>query len=345
MNKKKTTGLRIPLHQAEQIRIVLLRKKLINQDLKIKKDKEFIYLPIKHRTKDIDNFTTIETTFEKRKVKPKSYKEIISISSNLKNELPTAYDIIGDIIVIKLPQQLLPYKTEIGKSLLISNRNIKTVCITEPISGEFRTRSVQVIAGENRTTTTHKEYGLTFDLDINKNYFSPRLATERKRIVNLVQPNEVIIDMFTGVAPFSIMIAKFGSPKIIYAIDKNKDAVYFAKKNIKKNNVLDKIEILHADAKKISSKFKDRANRVIMNLPFSAYEFFTDALKISKNNTIIHYYDIVKQNNIQNRIDILKNMAHNEKYILSKIDIKKIKTYAPREFYIRMDITAKKMPM
>ena len=60
---------------------------------------------------------------------------------------------------------------------------------------------------------------------LKETYFSPRLANERKRITSLVKPGETVVDMFAGVAPFSIMIAKYANPKIIYAIDKNKDAI------------------------------------------------------------------------------------------------------------------------
>jgi tRNA (guanine37-N1)-methyltransferase len=82
-----------------------------------------------------------------------------------------------------------------------------------------------------------------------------------------------------------------------------------------------------------------------MNLPFSAYLFFSSAFKIAKDQSIIHYYDIVHTNKIEDRINKLKKIAEESEYTLSNIDVEKIKTYAPREFYIGMDITAKKMPM
>lgn len=343
--KNKTTGIRVQPKQAEKMCKYLSEKKVLRSDLKISKDDKFIYLPVKDIPNELGSYNIVRKEFQKRETKPKSYKEIVMIPNKLKNELPTSYDVIGDIILIKLPNNLLKYQKEIGRALLKSNKNIRTVCLIEPVTGEFRTRNITVIAGEKRTTTIHKEYGLKLDVDVKNTYFSPRLATERKRVAELVEPGETIVDLFTGVAPFSIMIAKYADPKIIYAIDKNKEAALFAKQNIKRNNVLDKIEVINADAKEIPNILEKKADRIIMNLPFSAHLFFAYALKIAKNHTIIHYYDILKDNKILERIDKLKKIAEENRYALTNLDARKIKTYAPREFYIGIDITAKKMPM
>jgi len=324
--KNKTTGIRVQLDQAEKMRKYLSEKNLLRNDLKISKDNAFIYFPVKALPRELDSYDVVKKEFEKGEAKPKSYKEIVSVPDKLKHELPTSYDVIGDIILIKLPNKLLKYQKEIGESLLKSNKNVKTVCLIEPVTGEFRTRNIKVIAGEKHTTTVHKEYGLKFDVDVENTYFSPRLATERKRVADLVKPNEIVVDMFD-------------------AIDKNEEAVKCAKQNIKRNNVLDKIEVINADANEIHKNLQKKADRIIMNLPFSAHLFFTYALKIAKNYVIIHYYDILKVDRIEERTGKLKKIAEENGYALPNLDIRKIKSYAPREFYIGIDITAKKMPM
>jgi len=343
--KTEAIGISVQLKQAEKIRKYLSEKKLLRSDLKISKDNKFIIFPVKNRVKELESYKTVKKDFERNETNPRSYKEIVSIPENVKSELPTSYDVLGDIILIKLPKNLIAHQKEIGESLLKTNKNIRTVCSIEPIKGEFRTRYVKIIAGEDRTITTHKEYGLQFEIDIKKNYFSPRLATERKRVSNLIKRGEIVVDLFAGVAPFSIMIAKYANPKIIYAIDKNKEAVKLAKQNVKRNNVLDKIEVIHADAKEIHNILSIRADRIIMNLPFSAYLFFSSALKMVDKNCTIHYYDIIKKGEIKGRIESLKKKAEEHRIALTNLDVRKIKTYAPREFYIGIDITAQKTPM
>jgi len=281
-----------------------------------------------------------------KNVKPKSYKDIVTIPEHLKKKLPTSYDIVGDIALVKLKDELVDFKKEIGEAIISANKNIKTVCLVKPVTGEFRTRNIEIIGGDKKTETCHREYGLSFYLDIKKTYFSPRLANERRRISKLVKQGEVIVDMFTGVAPFPIMIAKYANPKIIFAIDKNKDAIYYAQKNITINRVLDKIELINDDAinvETILSKYQHyKIDRIIMNLPFLSYNFFDKALNVISDQAVIHYYDIQHEVKIKERTNQLIELAEKIKVDITDYKIKKIKSYSPHEFYIGIDITAKK---
>ena len=332
----------------EKILRMLSRKNLLNKRLKIKKEKGLIYIPLKSGNPKVESFKIVEKDFEINKEKPRLISDIIDIPNILINKLPVSYDIVGDIILIKLENELIKYKEEIGKSLFTLHSNVHTICLSKPVKGEYRTRDIEIIAGEKKTSTIHKEYGLRFEVDVKKTYFSPRLSSERKRVADLVKPGEVVVDMFAGVAPFSIMIAKYANPKIIYSLDKNLHAIKYAKRNIKKNKVLDKVEVIHLDAENISQFYNKRdvkADRIVMNLPFSAHLFFKNALEIINNICDLHYYDILKEQEIEKRTNYLKKLAEEKNISLIKIAIRKIKTYAPREFYIGIDIKAKKMPM
>lgn len=347
MVTEKIKGIQVRFKQAEQTRMFLSKNKILRTDLRIIRDKQFVYFPIKTIPKTLfkTKVTIVEKEFEKQKTKPKTYRDILKLPKQIQDELPTSYDIIGDIILIKLPKNLQKYKKNIGESLLITNKNIKVVCAIEAVTGELRTRNLEIIAGEQRTTTTHKEYGVLFDVDVQKTYFSPRLATERKHIASLVKPKETIVDMFAGVAPFSIMIATYAHPAIIYALDKNKEAIRYAKQNIRKNKLLDKIEAISMDAKdapRIFKKMNIQADRIIMTLPFSAHLFFSQALQIAADTCNIHYYDILKEEKIHERLKDLEQIAKKNKATITFLEKRKIKTYAPREFYIGIDIQATK---
>ena len=345
MESEKTKGLKIIQKETEKMRQYLIKKNLIRFDLKIIKDQKFSFIPIIKMTDEIKDFEIVEKNFEKQKQKYNSYKDYLSIEENIRKKLPNSYDTIGKIILIKLTSELFKYQKIIGEALIETNKNIKTVCRIDPVSGELRTRKLTIIYGDKNTLTNHNEFGLKYNIDISKAYFSPRLANERKRISELVKKDEIIVDMFAGVGPFSIIIAKYANPKKIYLIDKNKYAIKFAEKNILINNVLDKIEVLNIDAKNIERymlKNNEKADRIIMNLPFSAFDYFTNALKIAADDTIIHYYDILNEDKIKNRIHELYKIAESNRFNIKNIGIRKIKSYSPHEFYIGIDITAKK---
>jgi len=84
MKTEETIALSVPLKDAEKIRRCLYEKNIMREDLKIKKDENNIYFPIKTALKERLSYDIVKKTFEKKEIKPNSYKEIISLPNNLK---------------------------------------------------------------------------------------------------------------------------------------------------------------------------------------------------------------------------------------------------------------------
>ncbi|MEM4257678.1 MAG: class I SAM-dependent methyltransferase family protein [Candidatus Thermoplasmatota archaeon] len=347
MKSKKHIALGVPLSDAETIRAYLLNNKLLDQTYRITKNKTTVYFPVKQIAKNFGQYIKTYRYFEQKQQKPTSYKQLLTLPTPLQEQLPTSYDIVGKIILIKIPEELKEFEQQIGAALLQGHKQVETVFSSEPVRGEFRLRNLHRIAGKQQTTTLQKEYGLSFLVDVEKTYFSPRLASERRRIAGFVQPGETVVDLFAGVAPFSCMIAKYAQPKMVYAVDKNSDAVELARRNIVLNKLVDRVTVIHADAHDIPAMFLKTnryADRIVMNLPFESHRFFPVALALLKKQGVIHMYTVADEEDLQTTIKEVHRHAQQAQFICTEINIRKIKTYAAREFYIALDITATKMP-
>jgi len=202
-----------------------------------------------------------------------------------------AFDQVGDIIILKIPDSLVPKKKTIGKVLLEKVKTAKSVFYqSSPVSGDFRTRKLELLAGEDKTETEYKEHGCRFKVDVEKAFFSPRLSTERDRIANLIKDGETVINMFGGVGMFSIIAAK-KKKCVVYNIDINPSATKLCEQNIKLNKLVGKVESLTGDAAKIiEGQLSGKGDRVLMLLPEKSDEFLDAAIKAAKKNGIIHYY-------------------------------------------------------
>ena len=207
------------------------------------------------------------------------------------DELISAFDQIGSIIIVRIPDLLLPKKKLIGETLLEQVKNAQSVFYqSSSVEGEFRTRDLEILAGDDKTETEYKESGCRFIVDVRKAFFSPRLSSERTRIAELVSGGEVIVNMFGGIGMFSIIATK-KKKCTVYNIDINRDAVDFCQKNITINKLAGDIISIHGDASDIiENQLKNKSDRTLMLLPEKSDEFLNSAISTTKNNGIIHYY-------------------------------------------------------
>jgi tRNA (guanine37-N1)-methyltransferase len=331
-------GLKIKKKMANEIRKKLLKKSLINLDFKIKRENDFVIIPLvmKPEKEILIEYETeiIETDFEKQKRGPRSLKSYLKgrIEDSKIEEIKGSFDIIGEIVILEIPEDLNEFKHLIGDAALKFTKRKAVYRKKSEIKGIIRTRKLELIAGEDISETVHQEFGCKFILDIKKVYFSPRLATERKRVSDQVKDGEIIVDMFSGVAPFPILIAKNHEVKV-YAIDINPEAYYYAKKNITLNKVKGKVIPILGDVEDVLKNNDINADRVIMNLPGTAYEYLDLAFDKLKDGGIIHYYEFSKD--FEKPVERLKKTANPRKIeILSK---RKVRSKSPGIWHIGID--------
>jgi len=308
---KKSVCVRVPKIHGEKATVLANKLKIINRELEIQRDKDFIYIPLFRQPQ--------ENELEKLKervpdcevstyVFPEKNKQITTFAELLENKLPPhllaslprAMDFVGDIAIIEIPPELNAHKNVIGEAVLKAHKNMRTVLAKAgAVSGTYRLRGFSVITGEPKTETIHKEYGCQYYVDLAKAYFSPRLSHEHNRVASLVKEDETVVDLFAGVGPFSILIAKTHENVKVYAIDVNPQAVEFLKKNVRLNRVEGQVHSILGDAKQIvNQRLSGGADRVIMNLPEKAIEFVDAACKALKpTGGIVHFYSFVDASN------------------------------------------------
>ncbi len=213
------------------------------------------------------------------------------LTSQESQELISSFDQIGDIIIVKIPNSLLTKKKLIGETLLNEVKIAKSVFYqASAVEGDFRTRNLEILAGEDKTETEYKEFGCKFTVDVENAFFSPRLSTERERIANLVQEGEMVVNMFAGVGMFSIMIAK-KKRCTVYSIDINPVATKLCEKNIISNKIAGNIISINGDASRIiQEQLENKSDRTLMLLPERSDEFLESAINATKSGGIIHYY-------------------------------------------------------
>ncbi|MBS7634462.1 class I SAM-dependent methyltransferase family protein, partial [Candidatus Bathyarchaeota archaeon] len=329
------------------------RMSIADKSLKILRANGYLLIPIKGPLSEeqineirgeIPQFEMLVQSFPKREERARSILDFLEdrMPPHLLASLPRSIDFIGDVAILEIPDELVGYRQLIGEAVLLTFKRVKSVLAkSSGIRGVYRIREYEVIAGSEDTETVHKEYGCIYYLDPRKVYFSPRLSYEHYRVASQVREGETVIDMFAGVGPFSILIAKMHANVKVYAIDINPDAVGYLEKNIYANGVYGRVTPVLGDAREIiENNLKGSADRVIMNLPEKSVEYVDAACAaVKKSGGIIHYYRFAEGSHAAGKVrtELIRAIEGSGRSVEALLSERIMKEVAPFKWQIVID--------
>ncbi|PKL69537.1 MAG: methyltransferase [Methanomicrobiales archaeon HGW-Methanomicrobiales-1] len=257
-------GIRVPAREGETTRRALIDEGALDLSLKVRRDGDALLLPL---------------------LDWREGAEQCQFEQNPERVVLPRHELVGGIAIIQ-------ENDPVGAQKILDSRpSLHTIVYAKgEVSGEYRTREFEVIAGVPTTRTEVIEYGHRFHVDLEAAYFSARLSSERQRILEQTGRNETVLDMFAGVGPFAITLAARAA--LVVACDLNPRAVELMLENIAQNRTTNVLPVL-ADARRLAGIFPWRFDRIVMNLPLSGTEFLQDAFRLCKPGGTIHFYSLV----------------------------------------------------
>jgi len=297
--------LKVPKALGERAITLVRSLHLFDRELRVQRVGDHLYIPltsvpppmlIQKLEESLPEFEISRHSFPERAKRPLKLLDALEdrLPPHLLASLPHAIDFVGEVAVLEVPPELEGYKGIVGEAILETHKQVHTVLAKSgAVEGVYRLREFEVIAGMGKTKTVHREHGCVYHVDLARAYFSPRLSYEHYRVASRVRDGETVVDMFAGVGPFSILIAKRRKDVRVYAIDINPDAVHYLKKNIAANHVQEEVTPILGDVKEVvDERLTGIADRVIMNLPERAVEYVNVACKALRlKGGVMHYYE------------------------------------------------------
>ena len=79
------------------------------------------------------------------------------------------YDIIGDIAIVRIPEQLQNERNLIAETIMRIHKQVRSVWQQiSSVKGDYRLRKLELILGKNTTITIYKEHGCIYKTDLRK---------------------------------------------------------------------------------------------------------------------------------------------------------------------------------
>lgn len=333
-------GIRIRREQAEEARRRLTSAGLIDRSREIADDGMYAVMPLTATPRDtlltgIDH-EFVDIPFRPRRAREDPIDEIrrtAEVPDALREALPSKWELVGDVVVIRLPSELEEFRHEVA-STYARVLDAKTVLRdTGGITGELRTPRVEKLVGDD-TVTVHKENGVLFKLDLERVMFSSGNVDERVRVSKLDCDGEVIVDMFAGIGYFSLPIAVHRRPERIVSCELNPVAFEYLVENVRLNGVEDTVEPVLGDNRDLPGD--SFADRVLMGYVKTTHEYLATAFKLVRNGGMVHYHEtcpceLLPDRPVQRLQDALPNGD------IEIIGTREVKSYSPGISHVVVD--------
>ena len=272
---------------------------------------------------------------------------------------PTAYEIQGDVLMVKLEGAAMEHKEAVGKAMLDQLSSVRLVCADNGVVGDFRVRSLEPLAmrGDDAITQTEiREHGHRILVDPGKVYFSSRLSTQRFETLREFQTFSsqlerplVVADPYAGAGPaFPLLLAEDGLLAGYLAGDLNPSAVELLNANLKRwtskrETALLPAEVVCMDARewKDETSLCGRAQAVLVNLPHDSFEHLPDLFPLFDRScpSLLRGWAIVERDSLDGRVDRLNQLVHSAGGTASATRVSEIKGFSTTRCFVVFQTT------
>ena len=297
-----STGVRVARRRGEEARQQLLARGLLDDRLPILREGEFLVLPVKQNDPVLSDWgELVERDFPPlRGPGPSGYRDLLRLPAELRSKLPRSFDVIGDIVLVRIPAALEGERFAIGEALLSFVPGARVVGADRGVRGDERLRDVERIAGSGSWQTRYRENGLSFDVDVERAYFSPRLSREHERVAAEVKDGDSVYDLCCGVGPFALLIARDGRARSVTAVDANPVAIELLRATLRRSSFRVPVEPLTRRLEEFLPSAEPR-DHVILNLPLEGIKYLASVARVVAPGGRLYYYEVTPRTELIER--------------------------------------------
>jgi tRNA wybutosine-synthesizing protein 2 len=332
---------KVPRERAEMVRKQLFKRRLGSKDKRIIRDGGHVHIPLlappPPGLAEELGFELIEGDPAGKSCYRPPYDQVLDaarVPDAVKAGLPRRWEMLGDVLVLRLPEGLGEHFGEIARAYakVLGARTVLRE--RAPVDGVYRTPDMELLLG-NDTVTVHLENGIRYKLDAARLMFSSGNIDEKMRMAALDCRGETVIDMFAGIGYFTLPLALHARASRVIACEINPLAFRYLEENIALNRLQGVVQPVLGDNRDLPGE--GVADRVVMGYVRTTAEHLKDAFRLVRRNGVIHYQDTFPLEIFPRRaLDNLDAAAGGRAFEVRLM--REVKSYSPGVSHMVLDV-------
>lgn len=285
---------KIPRGEAEAFRKKLARRGMVRKDRRIFERDGMVLIPLRDEA-DVDYIASLGGGIEEGDAQERDcYRSPFEVACELLSRpevvdrLPRKYEKVGDVLILRLPEELLPLGEEIASAYAQAMGARVVLRESGRINGVHRSPVMEVLYGQG-TETVHFENGLYYKLDTARLMFSSGNIDEKLRMASLDCRGETVVDMFAGIGYWTLPFAVHARARKVIACEINPVAFEYLRQNVALNGVEHIVQPVLGDNRDLPGE--GIADRVMMGYVRTTHRFLEKAFSLVRPGGVIHYQD------------------------------------------------------
>ncbi len=209
------------------------------------------------------------------------------------------------------------------------------------IVGEKREPTVEMVLGEEEWVI-RRENGVDYGYNLTECMFSAGNVNERRRMGEIVERGEVVLDLYAGIGYYTLPILVHSQAEHVHCCEWNPNSVKALKSNLEDNGVSERCSLYFGDNRVAADELQGIADRVILGLLPSSQDGYSVAMRaLRKSGGVLHIHGVAPAKNYSSWtdevVDELRSINTNRS-IQAGIPIR-VKSYAPHWDHVVLDVS------
>ncbi|MAP85386.1 MAG: hypothetical protein CL979_02250 [Euryarchaeota archaeon] len=208
------------------------------------------------------------------------------------------------------------------------------------VSGDMRESGVEMLLGDD-DWVVRRESGVDYGYRMTRCMFSSGNVNERRRMGEVTQDDEVLVDLYAGIGYYTLPALVHGGASMVHACEWNPEAIEALKWGLETNGVDQRCVVHEGDSREASKSLEGVADRVFLGLLPSSEDGLEVALRVlSQDGGTLHIHGLAPSSDhsswaegVEASASAIRPGSHNRSGLV------RVKSYAPHWDHVVLDLS------